>query len=164
MQTIENKTAFDMQAAYPECIKESKSSNRIQALLWLIVAVVLFVIYHQQPDKDTPLSSIQVTLIALSAIWAVYKFFFSNSRLTYIPTGCIVKKEDFYFNIGKETNILRCLEEGDTARLKALKSDSAGGLLVELIESQDHLFAAARLFKYEPHGYIAKTDWTTMKQ
>ena len=163
MQTIDNKAAINTQATYPECIKESKSSNRIQALLWLVVTIVLFIFYRHQPDKDTALASIQATLSVLSAILAIYELFFSSSKLTYIPTGSVAKKEDYYFNVGKESYILRCLEEADTTRLKTLKSDSAGGLLVEFIESQDHLFSAARLSKYEPHGYTAITDWIVMK-
>ena len=159
-----NETASGMKAAYPECIKESKSANRAQSLLWLIIAVVLFVIYSQQPDKDSTLCLMQLALVAISAVLAVYKFFSHSSKLVYIPTGGVVTKQSYSFNVALQPDVLRCLEEGNTARLKALKNDDAGGLLVELLESEDHLFLAARLFKYEPHGYEAKTVWVTMKR
>lgn len=164
MQTIINEAASTMQATYPECIKESKSSNRAQALLWLLIAVVLFVIYSQQPDKDNTLGLVQLALVAIFAVLSVYKFFSHNSKLIYVPTGSVVKKESYSFNVALLLDVLRCLEEGNTARLKALKNDDAGGLLVEFLESEDHLFLAARLFKYEPHGFEAKTDWVTMKR
>lgn len=163
MQTIEN-VASDKQATYPECIKESKSSNRAQALLWLLIAVVLFVIYSQQPDKDNTLGLVQITLVAIFVVLAVYKFFSHGSKLIYIPTGGAVAKQTHCFSVALQPDVLRCLEEGNTARLKALKNDDAGGLLVELLESEDHLFHAARLFKYEPHGFEARTDWVTMKR
>lgn len=164
MQTIMNEVASAMQATYPECIKESKSTHRAQSLLWLIVAVVLFVIYSQQPDKDSTLCLVQLALVAIFAVLAVCKFFGRSSKLIYIPTGSVIKKQSYSFNVALQPDVLRCLEEGNTARLKALKNDDAGGLLVEFLESEDHLFFAARMFKYEPHGYEAKTDWVTMKR
>ena len=164
MQTIMNEAASAMQATYPECINETKSSNRAQAFLWLLIAVVLFVIYSQQPDKDSTLCLVQLALVAIFAVLAIYKFFSRSSKLIYIPTGSPVKKQSYSFNVALQPDVLRCLEEGNTARLKALKSDDAGGLLVEFLESEDHLFLAARLFKYEPHGYEAKTVWVTMKR
>ena len=164
MQTAINEVASDMQATYPQCINESKSNNRAQSLLWLVIAIVLFVIYTQQPDKDTALGLIQIALVGLCAVLAVVKLFSTGSKLTYAPTGSIVEKQSYSFNVALQADIRHCLEEGNTARLKALKNDDAGGLLVELLESQDHLFIAARLFKYEPHGYVAVTDWVTMKR
>ena len=164
MQTIMNEAASAMQTTYPECIKESKSTHRAQSLLWLIVAVVLFVIYSQQPDKDSTLCLVQLALVAIFVILAVCKFFGRSSKLIYIPTGSVIKKQSYSFNVALQPDVLRCLEEGNTARLKALKNDDAGGLLVEFLESEDHLFFAARMFKYEPHGCEAKTDWVTMKR
>ena len=164
MLTIMNEVPADMQATYPECIKESKSTNRAQALLWLLIATVLFVIYNQQPDKGSTLGLVQITLVAVCAILALWKFLSNGSKLTYIPTGSAVEKQSYTFNVILQPDILRCLEEGNTARLKALKNDNVGGLLVEFLESQDHLFIAARLLKYEPHGYEVKTDWITMKR
>ena len=164
MQTIMNEAASTMQATYPECIKESKSNNRAQAFLWLLIAVVLFVIYSQQPEKDSTLCLVQIALVVLCAVLAIYKFFSRSSKLTYTLTGSAIKKQSYNFNVALKADVLRCLEEGNTARLKALKNDDAGGLLVEFLESEDHLFLAARLFKYEPHGYEAVTDWVTMKR
>lgn len=153
-----------MQTSYPQCITESKSSNPTQALLWLLIAAVLFVIYSNQPDKDSTLGLIQIALIFFFAILAIVKLFFSSSKLTYIPTGSAIEKQTYNFNIALKTDILHCLEEGNTSRLKALKNDDSGGLLVELLESQDHLYIAARLLRYEPHGYVEVTDWITMKR
>lgn len=164
MQTNINEVAADMQATYPECINETKSNNRAQSLLWLLIAAVLFVIYSQQPDKDSTFGLIQIALIAIFAVLAVYKFFVGSSKLTYAPTGSDVNKQSYSFNVALQADIRHCLEEGNTARLKALKNDDAGGLLIEFLESEDHQFIAARLFKYEPHGYVAKTDWVTMKR
>ena len=164
MQTTINEVAADMRATYPQCIKETKSTNRAQALLWLLIAVVLFVIYTQQSDKDTAFGLIQIALIAIFVVLGVFKLFVGSSKLIYVPTGGLVVKHSYAFNVSLHSDILCCLEEGNTARLKALKTDDAGGLLVELLESEEHLFIAARLFKYEPHGYEAKTDWVTMKR
>ena len=164
MLTQMNEVAADMQDTYPECIRESKSTNRAQALLWLLIAAVLFVIYNQQPDKGSTLGLVQITLVALCAILALWKLLCNNSKLTYIPTGGVVEKQSYTYNVTLQPDILRCLEEGNTARLKALKNDDAGGLMVEFLESQDHLFIAARLLKYEPHGYEVKTEWITMKR
>ena len=164
MQTIMNEDASTMQATYPECIQESKSNNRAQAFLWLLIAVVLLVIYRQQPDKESTLCLVQLALIAIFVVLAVCRFFSRSSKFIYIPTGSPVKKQSYSFNVALQPDVLRCLEEGNTARLKALKNDDAGGLLVEFLESEDHLFLAARLFKYEPHGFEAKTDWVTMKR
>ena len=153
-----------MQTSYPQCITVSKSSNRVQALLWLLIAAVLFVIYSNQPDKGSTLSLIQIALIIFFAILAIVKLLINSSKLTYTPTGSIIEKQTYNFSITLQTEILYCLKEGNTSRLKALKNDDSGGLLVELLESQDHLYIAARLLKYEPYGYIEVTDWITMKR
>ena len=164
MQTTMNEVATDVQATYPQCVKEIKFTNRAQALFGLLIAVVLLVIYTQQPDKDTTFGLIQIALIAVFMVLGVFKLFVGSSKLIYVPTGGVVEKHSYVFNVSLQSDILRCLEEGNTARLKALKTDDAGGLLVELLESEEHLFIAACLFKYEPHGYEAKTDWVTMKR
>lgn len=164
MQTITYEVAPDMQAVYPECVKESKSNNRAQALLWLLIAVVLLVIYTRQSGNDSIFGLIQIALITFFAVLAVVKFFVGGSKLTYAPTGSAIKKQSYSFNVALQPDLSRCLEEGNIACLRALKNDDAGGLLVELLESEDHLFIAARLLKYEPHGYVAKTGWVTMKR
>lgn len=164
VQAITNEATPKMKAPYPECIKESKSFNLTQALLWLLIGAVLFIIYSREPEKDSMLGLVQITLIILCAVMAIFKFFFSSNKLIYSPTGGIVKKRSYNFNITLQPDILLCLKEGNITRLRALKNDDAGGLLVELLESQDHLFFAARLLKYEPHGYTAKTDWITLKK
>ena len=164
MQTNINEVAADVQATYPECVRESKSNNRSQSLLWLLIAAVLFVIYTQQPEKDNTFGLVQIALITFFAVLAIYKFFVGSIKLTYAPTGSVVEKQSYSFNVALQPDLLRCLEEGNTARLKALKTDDAGGLLIEFLESEDHLFMAARLLKYEPHGYEAKTVWVTMKR
>lgn len=148
--------------AYPSSIVESKSAINPQSLLWTLIAVVLFVIYSQQEDKETTLGMIQIALVLVCAIMAAIKMFVGNKKLTYQPTGSIVDRQSYYFNNTLNDDVLQCLKEGNTARIKALKNDSAGGLIVELLESRDKTFTAARLLKYEPHGYEAKTDWVKM--
>ena len=44
MQTTTYEAPSDIQSTYPECISETKSSTRTQALLWAIIALVLFAI------------------------------------------------------------------------------------------------------------------------
>ena len=161
MQTTTFDVA-DMQATYPQCISESKSANRMQALLWAVISAVLFVIYTQQDDKGSTLGTIQITLVIVCLALALFRLF-SASKLTYIPTGSCVSKHIYSFSTTFKEDIYRCLSEGNTSRLKAFKNDDAGGLMVELLESDDKTFTAARLLKYEPHGYIALTPWTTMQ-
>ena len=50
--------------AYPESVSETKSIINPQSLLWALIAIVLFAIYYQQPEKDTTLGIIQITLVA----------------------------------------------------------------------------------------------------
>lgn len=162
MKTTVLEVAPDMQATYPQCISESKSSNLAQAALWSIIAIAFFGIYYQQTDKTTPLSNIQLLLIVTCMVVAVCRLFSSN-KLTYKPTGSSVEKHSYHFSTTLKADILQCLDEGNTAHLRALKNDDAGGLMVEFLKSKDGTYSAARLYKYEPHGYIAKTDWVTMK-
>lgn len=164
MQTTTNEATLYMKASYPDCIKESKSINRVQGLLWLLIGAVLFGIYSREPEKESTLGLVQLTLITLCTVMAIFKFFFSSNKLIYSPTGSVVKKKSYSFNITLQPDILLCLEEGNMTRLRALKNDDTGGLLVELLESQDHLFIAARLLKYETFSYTAKTDWITLKK
>ena len=151
------------QGDYPECVKELKSNNLVQTLLWLLIATVLFVIYSRQQDKSSVLVLLQMAFIVVCAIMGVVNLFINNNKLVYSPTGSVVKKQLYNFNIAMKADLLLCLEEGNVSRLRALKTDDAGGLLVELLESDDHLFLAARLSKYEPHGYVPQTDWVIMK-
>ena len=162
MENLQNEVDSNVSTAYPSSIIESKSTINPQSLLWTLIAVVLFVIYSQQKDKETTLGMIQIALVLVCAIMAAVKIFIGNKKLIYQPTGCIVDKQSYYFNNTLNNDILQCLKEGNTARIKALKNDSAGGLIVELLESRDKAFTAARLLKYEPHGYEAKTNWVKM--
>lgn len=162
MENLQNEVDSNVSTAYPSSIIESKSTINPQSLLWALIAVVLFVIYSQQKDKETTLGMIQIALVLVCAIMAAVKMFIGNKKLIYQPTGCIVDKRSYYFNNTLNNDILQCLKEGNTARIKALKNDSAGGLIVELLESRDKAFTAARLLKYEPHGYEAKTNWVKM--
>lgn len=162
MENSLNEMTGSISTAYPSSIIESKSAINPQSLLWTLIAVVLFVIYSQQENKETTLGMIQIALVLVCAVMAIVKMFIGNKKLIYQPTGSIVDKQSYYFNNTLNDDILQCLKEGNTARIKALKNDSAGGLIVELIESRDKAFTAARLLKYEPHGYEARTNWVKM--
>ena len=141
--------------AYPESVSETKSSLNPQALLWALIAAVLFAIYSQQPDKST----IQITLVIVCVVLAVVKLFSGNRKLTYTPTNSPVTRTEKYFNIALEGDIRQCLKEGNLSRLNALKIDNAGGILIELLESKDKTFTAARMQKYCPEGYKPETEW-----
>lgn len=162
MEISTTNEATPMSAAYPQTIIESKSPINAQSLLWTLIAVVLFIIYHQQDNKETTLGIIQISLVIVCVIMALVKMFVGNKKLIYQPTGSIVDIKTYSFNISLDSDIRQCLNEGNTSRLKALKTDNAGGLLVEVLESRDKTFTAARLCKYEPHGYEPKTEWVTM--
>lgn len=162
MENSLNEMTGSISTAYPSSIIESKSAINPQSLLWTLIAVVLFVIYSQQENKETTLGMIQIALVLVCTVMAIVKMFIGNKKLIYQPTGSIVDKQSYYFNNTLNDDILQCLKEGNTARIKALKHDSAGGLIVELLESRDKAFTAARLLKYEPHGYEAKTNWVKM--
>ena len=162
MQTTTFEVASDVQATYPECVIESKSNNRAQALLWAIIAVTLFIIYRQQPDKDTTLGIVQISLVIVSAILAVVKFLVGDRKLTYAPTNSPIEKTEKYYNLTLESDIRQCLKEHNTSRLNALKTDDAGGILVETLESKDKAFTALRMQKYCPEGYRPETGWVVM--
>jgi hypothetical protein len=147
---------------YPEVINETKSIVNPQSLLWALIAVVLFVIYRQQPDKDTTLGIIQITLALVCAVLAIIKFFSNGHKLTYTPTNSPVEKTEKYYNLNLEGDIRQCMKEGNTSRLNALKTDDAGGILVETIESKDKVFMAVRMQKYCPEGYRPETEWVVM--
>ena len=61
--------------AYPESVSETKSAINPQALLWALIAIVLFAIYYQQHEKDTTLGIIQITLVLVCAVLAIAKLF-----------------------------------------------------------------------------------------
>jgi len=148
--------------AYPEAVSETKSVINPQALLWALIAVVLLVIYRQQPDKDSTLGIIQVTLVLVCAVLAIVKLFAGSRKLTYVPTGSPIEKSDKYYNLNLESDIRQCLKESNTSRLNALKTDDAGGILVETLESKDKAFTAVRMQKYCPEGYRPETEWVVM--
>jgi hypothetical protein len=54
------------------------------------------------------------------------------------------------------------MKEGNTSRLNALKTDDAGGILVEALESKNGVFTAVHMQKYCPEGYRPETDWVVM--
>ena len=73
--------------AYPESVSETKSIINPQSLLWTLIAIVLFAIYYQQPEKDTTLGIIQITLVLVCAVLAIAKLFGGSRKLTYTPTA-----------------------------------------------------------------------------
>ena len=150
--------------SYPEMVCETKSAINPQALLWALIAGVLYVIYHQQPDKGSTLCIMQLTIIIISVLMAIIKFFSGGHKLTYIPTGSPVVREERYYNLVIESDIRQCLREGNTSRLKALKTDDVGGILVEMLVSKDKAFTAMRMQKYCPEGYRPETPWKVMPQ
>ncbi len=147
---------------YPEAVSEIKSVLNPQSLLWALIAVVLFVIYRQQPDKDSTLGIIQITLVLICAVLALVKLFAGSRKLTYTPTNSPVVKTDKYYNLALESDIRQCLKEGNCSRLNALKTDDAGGILVESLESKDKTFTAVRMQKYCPEGYRPETEWIVL--
>ena len=71
----------------------------------------------------------------------------------------VFARTEKYFNIALEGDIRQCLKEGNLSRLNALKIDNAGGILIEVLESKDKTFTAARMQKYCPEGYKPETEW-----
>ncbi len=148
--------------AYPESVSETKSAINPQALLWALIAIVLFAIYYQQPEKDTTLGIIQITLVLVCAVLAIAKLFGGSRKLTYTPTGSPVLLSDEYYNVALEDDIRQCLKEGNKSRLNALKTDGSGGIQVERLESKDKVFTAVRMHKYYPEGYRPVTEWIVL--
>lgn len=151
-------------AAYPEMVSETKSSVNPQVFLWALIAIVLYLIYHQQSDKGSTLGIMQLTIIIVSALMAIIKLFAGNRKLIYIPTGSPVVREERYYNLVIESDIRQCLHEGNTSRLNALRTDDAGGIMVEILVSKDKTFTAMRMQKYCPEGYRPETAWKVMPQ
>ena len=84
MEISTTNEATPMSAAYPQTIIESKSPINAQSLLWTLIAVVLFIIYHQQDNKETTLGIIQISLVIVCVIMALVKMFVGNKKLIYI--------------------------------------------------------------------------------
>lgn len=163
METLHTAEAQHLYtAAYPEMVSEIKSSINPQALLWTLIAVVLYGVYYQQPDKGSTLGIIQITIIIASALMAIIKFFAGNHKLIYIPTGSPVACEERYYSIFIESDIRQCLCEGNTSRLNALRTDDSGGIMVEILVSKDKMFTAMRMQKYSLEGYRPITEWKVM--
>lgn len=148
--------------AYPESVNESKSAINPQVFLWALIAIVLYIIYSQQPDKNSTLCIIQLTLIAVCALLAVIKLFAGGHKLTYIPTGSLITREERFYSLSLESDIRQCLREGNIARINALKTNDAGGIMIESLKSKDKVFTAMRMQKYHFEGYIPETEWKVM--
>ena len=162
ISNITEAQSLNTTTAYPEAVSETKSAINPQSLLWALIAVVLFVIYRQQPDKDSTLGIIQITLVLVCAVLALVKLFVGTRRLTYTPTNSPVVKTEKYYNLTLENDIRQCLKEGNSSRLNALKTDDVGGILVETLESKDKTFTAVRMQKYCPEGYRPETGWVVL--
>ena len=164
MEILHNVEAQSLNAttSYPEAVSETKSVINAQSLLWALIAAVLFVIYRQQPDKDSVLGIIQITLVLVCAVMALVKLFVGTRKLIYTPTNSPVVKNEKYYNLALEGDIRQCLREGNGSRLNALKTDDAGGILVETLESKDKTFTAVRMQKYCPEGYRPETGWVVL--
>lgn len=163
METVNNLEVNNLNTtAYPEAVSETKSIFNPQSALWALIAVVLYVIYRQQPDKDSTLGIVQITLVLICAVLALVKLFVGSRKLIYTPTGSPVAKIEKYYNLSLENDIRQCLKEGNNARLSALRTDDAGGILVETLESKDKIFTAVRMQKYCPEGYRPETEWLVL--
>lgn len=160
METLQNVEVSHLnKTAYPESVNETKSVINIQALLWTLVAVVLYVIYSQQPDKGSMLCVVQLMLVAIFLLLAVIKFFMGNRKLIYTPTGSVVLRKERYYSLALESDIRQCLREANIARLNALRTDDAGGIMVETMQSEDKVFMAMRMQKFYLEGYRPETEW-----
>lgn len=148
-------------SVYPGSVAVKTTFN-LQSILWVIIAIVLYVIYRQQPDKGTTLGIIQITLIMMCVVLAVVKLVVGARKLVYTPTNSPVTRTEKYYNRALECDIRQCLIEGNTSRLNALKIDNAGGILVETLESEDKALIAMRMHKYCPEGYRPETGWIVL--
>ncbi|MBR5235457.1 MAG: hypothetical protein IKV24_04580, partial [Bacteroidaceae bacterium] len=109
METLHNVDTSLGINSYPETVSEIKSVINPQSLLWALIAVVLFVIYDKQPDKDTALGMVQISLVLICAILALVKLFSGSKKLVYTPTGSIITQEQYYYNVDRESDILKYL-------------------------------------------------------
>ena len=163
METLHTEDTILGITSYPETVNELKSVINPQSLLWALIAIVLFVIYNQQPDKDTTLGIVQITLVLVCAVLALVKLFSGSKKLVYTPTGSIITQEQYYYNVDRESDILRYLKEGHADRIKTIRTDDAGGILIETLESKDKAFMAIRMSKYTLGGYEPRTEWVVIK-
>lgn len=163
METLHNEDTIFGITSYPENVSETKSVINLQSLLWALIAIVLYVIYTQQSDKEGTLGMVQLTLVAVCGVLALVKLFSGNKRLVYTPTGSTITQEQYFYNTERESDILKNLREGNAERIMKMKTDNAGGILVETLESQDKAFVALRMSKYTLGGYEPRTEWVVMK-
>ena len=147
---------------YPESVAVKTVFN-LQSLLWVLIAIVLYAIYRQQPDQGTTLGIIQITLIMVCVVLAVVKLVVGVRKLVYMPTNSPVTRTEKYYNRMLESDIRQCMTEANISRLNALKTDNSGGILVETLESKDRVFIAARMHKYCPEGYRPETGWRVLR-
>ena len=164
METLHNVDTSLGINSYPETVSEIKSVINPQSLLWALIAVVLFVIYDKQPDKDTALGMVQISLVLICAILALVKLFSGSKKLVYTPTGSIITQEQYYYNVDRESDILKYLKEGNVERIMMMSTDDAGGILIETLESKDKAFVALRMSKYTLGGYVPRTEWVVIKE
>lgn len=150
------------ETTYPESVSKTKSALNPQSLLWALIAVVLFVIYHQQPDKATTLCIVQLTLVIICAVLALIKLLTGGHKLTYTPTNSPIVRTERYYNLSFENDIRQCLKESNKSRLNALKTDDVGGIMIETLESKDKAFRAVRMQKFCPEGYRPETEWIVL--
>ena len=166
MDKMENLHGTESQGlnetVYPQHVNETKSIVNPQFLLWALIAVVLYVIYRQQPDKDSMMGSVQLAIIAVCALMAIVKLFVGDRKLIYAPTGSLIEREVRHYNVAFESDIRLCLREGNVSRLNALKTDDAGGIMVEVLVSKDKSFTAMRMQKYSLEGYHPVTQWVVI--
>ena len=163
METLHNEDTVLSVTSYPNTVSETKSVINIQSILWALIAIVLYVIYTKQSDQDSTLDIIQLTLVAVCGVLALVKLFSGSKKLVYTPTGSIVTQEQYYYNVDHESDILKYLKEGNVERIMKLRTDDAGGILIETLESKDKAFVALRMSKYTLGGYVPRTEWVVMK-
>lgn len=162
METTNNEAMNLNITKYPESVTETKSLLSLPGLAWAAAAAVLYILYNQQTDKDDTLGIVLISGIIVSIVIAMIKLCNGSSKLTYTPTGSPVNKELHYYNIGLEKDVMECITAGNTARLKALKTNDTGGIMIEMMESKDKAFTAARMHKHSPAGYEPQTEWYIM--
>lgn len=147
-----------LSSSHPNIIKRISASGVTISAILFMVGMLVFMSTFAIADHTSALSvGLGVLGIAFMA-WGGMHFFAKNKEEVYTPTGSVVDKQSFYFNLRHLDELKRFVQTGDLNCVSEIEAQQGGNIRMDLLGTRDQQFIALQLLQFIPYMYSPITS------
>lgn len=138
----------------------SRHTSVFSILVSLSIALLGIVCVCFSLNMDMVQSSMSMVLLTVGTVLillSLYRIFWKNSEVIYIPTGSAVTEASCYLDVGDFQLLKEAIDGCSFCNVSSVSFKHSGNIRMDYMLSKDRKFAAVQLFRFVPYAYEPAT-------